>query len=124
MRILYKILFALFFILPAGSMAGNGLPLTDLVKPEVGDTLVIKEPVGIQFRHIYFPKPNIIHKKTGKANYKDVRGMEVTVSSVEEKNGRVIVTLQPVGGKKFFRFWGSVKADYQLAMESGELAVP
>lgn len=122
MRILQSTLLAVFMFIPAFLAADTHSKVIDAVGPEVGDVLVLNEPSGVEFQHVYFPKPNVLQKKTGVINYNRVVGMKVTVSKVEEKDGRTIVTLKPMDGKKFFRYWTSVKADYQKAVDSGELS--
>ena len=90
--------------------------------PKVGDVLVVNSPSSQHFQHVYFPEPDVIRKKSGSLDYKQVFGMEVKVTKVENRgDGSVIVTLKPLYEKKFFGHWKSVRADYSEAMKAGEL---
>ena len=122
MRIFQKTLLVLLLIAPLSLVAGEIISIEENKDPEVGDVLVINVPSSQHFQHVYFPKPNIIQKKAGLVNYKQVLGMEAEVTKVEDKgDGTVIVTLKALHGKKFFRHWRTVQANYSKAMESGEL---
>lgn len=123
MRILQTTLLAIFMFVPVFLIADTNSEVLNEIGPEVGDVLVLNEPTGVEFQHVYFPNANVLQKRTGVIDYSRVAGMKVTVSKVEEKNGRTIVTLKPMDDKKFFRFWRSVKADYQKAVDAGELSV-
>ena len=90
--------------------------------PQVGDVLIIGESDTYKYGHIDFPRLNMIVKRGGIASYKTVLGNEVVVKAVEEKpDGTTEVTLERLNGKKFFRHLKSVKADFNKAIESGEL---
>ncbi len=96
-------------------------PFSD-TEPKVGDVLVIQETENGNYDAIKFPERNILHKKTGLSQYNRVEGMAVEVIAVTTNaKGETVVTIQPKDGSKFFRYWKSVKANYQKAIENGEL---
>ncbi|NND62340.1 MAG: hypothetical protein HKN48_04010 [Flavobacteriaceae bacterium] len=119
MRNLQKLaLFCFLFLVPAILMASS----CDITEPKVGDVLIVQSTKTGQFDAIKFPKKNILLKRTGLSNYSRVDGMKVEIVEVIEKsNGETMVKLKPLQEKKFFRFWNSVKANYQKALEKGEL---
>lgn len=89
---------------------------------EVGDTFEIGRPDADQYQHIDFPKPNLIIKRGGLANYKRVEGNKVTVTSVKEKkDGTLLVKLKKADGSRFFGSHWQVAANVKEAMASGEL---
>lgn len=123
MRFLQKPLLILLLIVPFSFAIAEEVCVDNTV-PKVGDVLVVNSPSSQHFQHVYFPEPDVILKKSGSVNYKQVFGMEAEITKVETKaNGAVIVTLKPLYGKKFFGQWRTVQAHYTLAMESGELNI-
>lgn len=89
--------------------------------PEVGDVLKINQPKNVSFKHIDFPKLNIVAKRSGKSNYKSVYGELVIVKKVIDKNGDLHVVLARKDGKKFFGFQKHVTANYNGSIEAGEI---
>ena len=91
-------------------------------QPNVGDELVIKEPVAQNYRYVKFPRLNILAKKGKVANYKSVYGNTVIVKEVMTKeDGSTFVLLQKKDGSKFFGYLKNVKANYNKSIEAGEL---
>jgi hypothetical protein len=91
-------------------------------KPKVGDTLIVLENTGENYKHINFPRLNLIVKRGGIASYKSVYHTKVVVTEViENTTGRFDVKLERVDGKKFFNHIRSVKANYEKALAKGEL---
>lgn len=89
--------------------------------PEVGDVLKINHPKNVSFKHIDFPKLNIVAKRSGKSNYKSVYGELVIIKKVVDKNGETHVVLARKDGKKFFGFQKHVTANYSDSIEAGEI---
>jgi hypothetical protein len=92
--------------------------------PEVraGDVFEIGRPESNTYKHIDFPKANIIIKRGGLANYKRVEGRKVVVTSVKEKkDGTTQVKIKRQDGGRFFGSHTVISADYKDAVESGEL---
>ena len=51
----------------------------------VGDVFVVGAVENNNYTYINFPKPNIIIKKGGLVNFKNVVGKKVVVTSIKEK---------------------------------------
>ncbi len=91
---------------------------------EVGDIFEIGRPETNSFRHIKFPKANFIIKKGGIANYKRVEGQKVVVTSIKEKkDGTTEIKIKRRDGGRFFGSHSVVAADFDKAVDSGELTV-
>ena len=119
---LQRTVLLLCLLLPAAGISNHFISEPTTGTPKVGDILVVKDPAGANFEYIRFPKPNIILKRTGVYNLASVRDMQVEITKIEEKKeGLLVVTLRPLEGKKFFRHWRSVEAEYDQALASGEL---
>lgn len=89
---------------------------------EVGDILVIGKTEGAQYEHLLFPKKNIIIKRGGIADMKQVAGLEVEVTSFSyDSSGKSLVTLRRTDGGKFFRSFAEIQARFEPALEEGEL---
>ncbi len=89
---------------------------------QVGDILTIEKPSGNEFRYVYFPKKNMIIKRGGIPSMKMVKNLEVEVVSVTYTNNKTLVMLKRVDGGRFFKSLFSVKADYESALNAGELS--
>ncbi|WP_194768437.1 hypothetical protein [Tamlana sp. I1] len=117
-----KLTFLLF--LAFGVSFANTTNPTPQTMVQIGDELVINTQTADKFNHVDFPRLNFIVKRGGLANYNSVDGKVVVVTNVVTKgNGETHVTLEPVGGKKFFGFLSSVNADFDKAIRSGELSM-
>ena len=89
---------------------------------EVGDVFEIGRPVANQYQHIDFPRPNIIIKRGGRANYKSVEGKKVVVTSVKDKkDGSTQIKLKRADGGRFFGSHSTVAANFKDAIGAGEL---
>jgi hypothetical protein len=87
-----------------------------------GTVLAIANPSGQAYKHINFPKKNIIIKQGGIASDKLVYGEKVVVTKVfTNKAGETQVRIQPVDGTRFYRAIKNVTVDYDKAIASGEL---
>lgn len=112
-----KLTFTLFLLM-------TFLTLSAQESPKIGDKLIIKEPSGPSYNHIAFPKLNFIVKRGKIANYKSVYDNEVVVREILAKdNGNTYVILEKKDGDKFFGFLTKVKANYNLAIDTGELSL-
>jgi hypothetical protein len=88
----------------------------------VGDVFVIGDVYNNNYKHIHFPKANFIIKKGGIANYKNIKGEKVTVTSVEKKeNGTIIATFKLTSKKSFFISHKYVTANIDEAIRQKEL---
>jgi hypothetical protein len=90
--------------------------------PKVGDVLIVKAPSNQFYNHIAFPQLNILVKRGKIACYTPVIGNKVVVDEVFTKsNNKTYVVLKKNDGTKFFGLYTGVKANYQKAIDSGEL---
>ena len=91
---------------------------------KVGDTFEIGKPESNKYKHIKFPRANFIIKGGGIANYKNLEGQKVVVSSIKEKSdGTTIVKIKRANGTRFFGSHTVVAADIEQALNTGELKV-
>ena len=90
--------------------------------PEIGDRLLIQSPENTTYTAVNMPKLNFVVKKGGVANYKSVQNTLVEVVKISQnKEGENIVTLQRVDGAKILGLKKSVSANYDQALQIGEL---
>jgi hypothetical protein len=91
---------------------------------KVGDVFVIGEAYNNNYKHINFPKANLIVKKGGIASYKKIKGAKVTVTSVEEKkDGSVIATIKLASDQAFFNSHKYVTVNVDEAVREKELLI-
>ena len=89
---------------------------------EVGDIFVLGEMEGPYYQHVLLPKKNIIIKRGGIADMKQITGLQVEVAAFSfDSSGNALVTLRRIDGGKFFRAFREIKARYELAVSAGEL---
>lgn len=114
-KLCFLLLFATSF-----TFANNSNPQNN---PKVGDVLVINAPTNQTYKHVDFPRLNIIVKRGGLSTYKGVIGKHVVIKDVIEKNdGSTQVVLESKNKDKFFRFLKTVKADYHKSIDAGEIS--
>ena len=90
---------------------------------QVGDIYVIEKPSGNEFKHVMFPKRNLIIKRGGIPDMDLVRNLEVEVVGVTyTMDNKTMVTLKRTDGRRFFKALFSVKAELDGALQSGELS--
>lgn len=93
--------------------------------PKVGDQFIIKAPKGEYYKHIDFPKLNILVKRGQLASYKPVTNILVKVEEVTTtENNTTQIVLIKNDGTKFFNLYKTVKANYLEALKAGELELP
>ena len=89
---------------------------------KVGDVFEIGQPETRTYKHIEFPRANFIIKRGGIANYKNLKGQKVVVTSIEDKNdGTVQIKLKRENGNRFFGSHTVVAANFEKALDNGEL---
>lgn len=104
------------------ALSGVIMAQDNLKKVEVGDVLVLSTPVKETYKHLDFPKKNIIIKRGAIADFNSLIGKRVVVSEVSTaSDGSTKVVLKREDGLDFFRFYPSVKGDLDKALSSGEL---
>ncbi len=90
---------------------------------QVGDLFTIEAPSAREYKHIHFPKNNIIMKRGGIVDMDLVKNVEVEVVSVTyTQDSKTLVTLKRTDGGRFFKALFSVEAELEGALESGELS--
>lgn len=89
---------------------------------KVGDILVLGEPSGSSYISIEFPRKNIITKRGAIPNFKALVGQKVVVKEIANSGSdSKTIAIVRKDGLNFFRFFPSVRADLNKALESGEL---
>lgn len=89
---------------------------------KTGDVFVIGEVDNNNYKHIKFPKANFIIKKGGIANYNNVKGKKVEVTSIKEKkDGSLIATIKLTSNKNFFNSHKYVTVEISEAINQKEL---
>lgn len=87
-----------------------------------GDVYKIGKVVNDNYRHIQFPKGNIIRKRGGIPDYKSIMGEKVVITNLkEQKDGTVLATIKLVSGKRFFRSHKYIRVFLDRALEENEL---
>ena len=88
----------------------------------VGDVFVVGAVENYNYTYINFPKPNIIIKKGGLVNFKNVVGKKVVVTSIKEKkNGTLVATIQLASKRLFFKSHKTVTVKINKALQHKEL---
>ena len=90
---------------------------------KVGDVFVIGEVANNNYQHIHFPRANRIIKKGGiVANYKNIKGKKVEVTSIKNgKDGRLLATIKLASNKYFFNSHKFVTVEIKEAINKKEL---
>ncbi|WP_282143493.1 hypothetical protein [Cellulophaga baltica] len=91
---------------------------------EEGTVVILASPNGENYKHIDFPKKNIIMKKGAIADFNNLVGTKLVIKDYKATNDHnQVASLMRQDGKPFFRFFSSVDANIERAIESGELKV-
>lgn len=115
-------LFSIAFLTICGLMSYQVNATNIDNNPEVGDRLLIQSPENTTYTALNMPKLNFVVKKGGVANYKSVKNTLVEVVKISKnKKGESVVTLQRVDGAKILGLKKSVSANYDQALQIGEL---
>ncbi len=115
------VLIALILISSTTMFGKNGDPVQEI---EIDQHYVIQSVENDNYRYINFPNSNIIIKRGGIADFKTVQNLTVKIKKIKiEKNGKQLVVLERVDGKKFFNKFSVVTADLKSALDIGELAM-
>lgn len=87
-----------------------------------GSIYTLSEPTGHNYKHIDFPRRNIIIKRGAIANYNSLVGMELVVKKlITDTDGSTTAILERKDGRPFFRFFPTVEANLEKALAMGEL---
>ncbi|QLG45660.1 hypothetical protein [Costertonia aggregata] len=91
---------------------------------KIGDILILDNPSGSEYKHVDFPKSNIIIKRGAIANFNALVGEKLLVKDiVKNEDGTTKAVLERKNGRNFFRFYPSVTATLDNALTKGELKV-
>ncbi len=89
---------------------------------KVGDVFMIGEAHNDTYKHINFPKANLIIKRGGIASYTNIKGAKVIVTSVDEReDGSMIATIKLTSDRSFFNSHKFVTVDVEKALKHKEL---
>ncbi len=87
-----------------------------------GSIYRLSEPTGHTYKHIDFPRRNIIIKRGAIANYNSLVGMEIVVKElIKGSDGSTTAVLARKDGRPFFRFYPTVEANLEKALAIGEI---
>lgn len=90
-----------------------------------GTVLTLSAPSGSRYQHIDFPRRNMIIKRGAIADFNNLIGKKLVVDNLTTKSdGTLEVILKRKDGLNFFRFFTTVKADFNNAVANGELILP
>jgi len=92
-------------------------------EPTVGDELIVEAPSGESYNHISFPRLNILVKRGKLASYNPVIGNVIIVEEIVNKDNVTYVIIKKKDGTKFFGLQSSAEANYEKALDSGELTI-
>jgi len=102
-----------------GLFAQSKANTTDI---QIGAIYEIGKPKTNMYKYINFPKPNMIIKRGGIANYKLIKGSIVVVTSVKKKkDGTTIAKIKRKDGGRFFGSHAVITTDINNALQWGEL---
>ncbi|MFV8280697.1 hypothetical protein ACNKXS_04100 [Christiangramia marina] len=115
-------LFSIAFLMICGLVSYQVNATNIDTNPEIGDRLLIQSPENTTYTAVNMPKLNFVVKKGGVANYKSVQNTLVEVVKISQnKKGESMVTLQRVDSAKILGLKKSVSANYDKALQLGEL---
>tara|TARA_R110002049_G_scaffold30582_1_gene104700 strand:+ start:29 stop:394 length:366 start_codon:yes stop_codon:yes gene_type:complete len=114
--------FLMAVLIVLGSLSLNAQETS--IEVNKGDIYVIVKPSGNSYKHINFPRQNIILKKGGVLTNQTVNGKEVIVTKVTKKNnGSTKIKVKPTDGTGFYKVIKSVSINFEEAIKSGEIRV-
>ncbi len=114
--------FLMAVLIVLGSLSLNAQETS--IEINKGDIYVIVKPSGNSYKHINFPRQNIILKKGGVLTNQTVNGKEVIVTKVTRKNnGSTKIKVKPTDGTGFYKVIKSVSINFEEAIKSGEIRV-
>lgn len=113
-----NILFTLLMILFSGIIYSQ----SSNASINIGDVFLINEVKNNNYKYINFPRPNFIIKKGGIANYKNIKGEKVEITTIKEKkDGDLVATIKLTSKKKFFNSHKYITVDINEAIRKKEL---
>lgn len=101
--------------------AGISMAIAQTTSVQAGEELVLVVPEDGTFSHVDVPRKNIIIKRGWIADMKSLDGNRVIVSEVLETPDGTEVVLKRKDGRKFFRSFPTLTAQWPAVLESEEL---
>ncbi|MDC6365445.1 MULTISPECIES: hypothetical protein [Flavobacteriaceae] len=93
----------------------------DLV--QIGDQLTLGTPSGNHYKYISVPRKNFILKRGGIGDISSLVNQKITITNISY--GKVAkVTFKKTNGGKFFRVYKTFTADFNKAVDAGEIKIP
>ncbi|MFI8604863.1 hypothetical protein ACIGCP_10400 [Cellulophaga baltica] len=113
--------FIIFIFMAMYTLGGHSQTTTNL---QEGTVVVLANPNRENYKHIDFPRKNIIIKRGALADFNSLVGTKLVIKEYKATNDHnQVASLMRQDGKPFFRFFSSVEANIEQAIESGELKV-
>jgi hypothetical protein len=114
--------FVIVLLFSTGLLSAQDAAIHARLEVNVGDVLEIGKPESAQYRYIDIPRANFIIKKGGIADFKLLVGEKVKVVSIkEQRDGLTKIKIKRADGRRFFGSHALIGAEFEHAMESGEL---
>lgn len=89
---------------------------------QIGDQLTLGKPSGASYTQVLVPRKNFIIKRGALPNINALENTKVTITDISDgKNPQI--TFKKSDGTKFFRFYKTMKANFNQALASGELRI-
>ncbi|MFK7811192.1 MAG: hypothetical protein AB8B59_01785 [Maribacter sp.] len=86
-----------------------------------GTILILGSTNAHGYQHIDLPRKNTIIKRGAIADYNNLEGCQVLVTEVHTRSSGTEIVLKRKDGLNFFRFFPTVKANFEKAVVKGEL---
>ena len=89
---------------------------------QIGDQLMLGEPSGASYTHVLVPRKNFIIKRGALPKVNALEDTKVTITDISYGKTPQI-TFKKSDGTKFFRFYKTMKANFNQAVAAGELRI-
>ncbi|WP_165748277.1 hypothetical protein [Cellulophaga sp. Z1A5H] len=112
--------FIIFIFMAMYTLSGHSQKTT--ANLEEGTIVILTNINGEHYKHIDFPRKNFIIKRGALADFNSLAGTKLVIKEYKATKGtNQIALLSRQDDKPFFRFFSSVEANIEQAIESGEL---
>lgn len=113
---------AYFFLIMAFTLVTGQAQENHVDRIQIGDQLTLGKPSGSHYKHVDVPRKNFIIKRGGIANMSTLINEGITITDIfYGKTAKV--TFKRTDGRKFFRVYKTLTADFNRAVETGELKI-
>lgn len=117
MKHMYLFITAVFAICSLQSVQGQTNSL------EIGDKLILGAPSGSTYSHVNVPRKNFIIKRGGIAKIASLMNTSIVVTDITYGT-KTLITFKRSDGRKFFRVYKTLSADFDGGINAGELILP